>query len=189
MASRDILFTPWLKYLIRARAHGTLEEGISKWDTFACVCAYVSCPVHACVWLYACFLQSGQLILVLLAGALMYHWGSFETVSQVHWVRGDALQYTATLGRNGPCGTQAGAFCQSGAARYLRTKGWNKRKGGETDGWTVPFSLHTKSWVPAEQFVEGKSALEHTGLGAETFKLAELLGVPQLVMSKLVFNF
>lgn len=84
---------------------------------FMCMCICVLCM---CVWLYTCFLQSGQLIWVPLAGVLMCHWGSFETVSQVHWVGGDALQCTATLGRNGPCGRQAGAYDQSGAAQYLQ---------------------------------------------------------------------
>lgn len=30
MASRDTLFAPWLKYLIRARAHGTLEVRVKQ---------------------------------------------------------------------------------------------------------------------------------------------------------------
>lgn len=44
-------------------------------------------------------------------------------MSQARWARGGAPQCTATLGRNGPCGTQAGAFGLRGAAQYLK-EGW-----------------------------------------------------------------
>ncbi len=131
MASRDTLFTPWPKYLIRARAHGTLEGEVRVRQfsilcfVHMCICVLRMC---VCVWLYTCFQQSRQPLSVLLAGVLMYHWGSFETVSQVHWVRGGALQCTATLGRNGPCGRQPGAYDQSGAAQYLQGRANKKRK-------------------------------------------------------------
>lgn len=46
-------------------------------------------------------------------------------MSRAHWARGGAPRCTATLGRNGPCGTQAGAFGQSGAAQNLRTEEWS----------------------------------------------------------------
>ena len=72
-----------------------------------------------CWWACACFLQSEQLVWVLPAGVLTCHWGSFGTAAQVHWVRGGARRCRATLGRNGPCGTRWGAFCQSGAAQHL----------------------------------------------------------------------
>ncbi len=84
------------------------------------------CSVPVC--LHTCFLQSGQLIWVLLAGVLIYHWGSFETASQAHWVRGGALQCTATLERIDPCGRQAGAYGQSGAALYLRERVRKKKE-------------------------------------------------------------
>ena len=87
-----------------------------------------------------CFLQSGQLIWVLLAVVRMCHWGSSETVSRVHWVIGGALRCTATLGRNGPCGRQAGASCQSGAARYLQ---WRVQR--EKEGCVVRGRRYNKS--------------------------------------------
>lgn len=53
MASRDTLFTPWLKYLIRVRAQGTLEGGGCQSETivyllfhgyvYICGCIPVSC--------------------------------------------------------------------------------------------------------------------------------------------------
>lgn len=48
-------------------------------------------------------------------------------MSQVHWVRGGALQCTTTIGRTDPCGRQPGAYGQSGAAQYLRGTRVNKK--------------------------------------------------------------
>lgn len=111
---------------------------------------HVSC---AWVWLCTCFLQSGQLIWVLLAEVLMCHWGSFETVSQVHWVRGGALQCTATLERNGPCGRRSGVYGQSGAARYLqervkrRKRGMWKERMKKMKGRSVEYYNKYYSWL------------------------------------------
>lgn len=161
MASRDTLFTPWPKYLIRARAHGTLEgaRGSLEWPfSFICICTPVLCGF---VVVFTCFLQSGQLVWVPRAGALMCHSGSFETVSRAHWARGGAPRCTATLGRNVPCGTQAGAFGQSGAARNLRTEGWS---GEEIDRYVenqMSMYVCVSPFNPVQQAVYCCSTNEH----------------------------
>lgn len=128
MASRDTLFNPWEKYLLLARAHGTLKERGYQSERSFSICGYgVTVPRGS----RACFLQSGQLVWVLPVGALTCHWGSFGTAARVHWVRGGARQCTATLGRNSPCGTRWGAFGQSGAAPHLKKQGTKRGKGSD----------------------------------------------------------
>lgn len=95
-----------------------LYMNISKWMSLMHVCLYT---------VYTCFLQSGQLISALRVVVPMCHWGSFEIVSQVHWVRGGALQCTTTIGRIGLCDRRPGAYGQSGAAQNLHGTRVNKK--------------------------------------------------------------
>lgn len=67
-----------------------------------------------------CFQQWELPVWVPLAGAPMCHSGFFGTVFRARWARGGAPQCIATLGRNGLCGTQSGAFGLQGAAQYLK---------------------------------------------------------------------
>lgn len=123
MASRDALFTPWLKFFNRARAHGTLEMKAKQFSQSNDISL---CPLHACM-VHACLLQSAQPVWALLVGVLMCHWGSFETVPPVHWVRDGVLQCIAKLGRIGLCGKQPGAFGLSDAEQCLQTVSNKKR--------------------------------------------------------------
>lgn len=118
MASRDVLFTPWLKCLILAWAHGTLEigkkeSGLNRW--------FFACVLHLCVLERACSLLSEQLVSVPLVGVLLCHLGFFETAFPIHWVRDGAPPCTATLERSALCDRRSDVFGPTSAAQHLQT--------------------------------------------------------------------
>lgn len=52
MASRDTLFTPWLKYLIRVRAQGTLEGGGCQSETIVYLLFHGYVYIYVVVYLF-----------------------------------------------------------------------------------------------------------------------------------------